>query len=361
MEIKKTILFDEHVNHGGKIVEFGGFYMPIQYTDITSEHLSVRNECGLFDVSHMGEIIVKGSDATKYLEKLVTSNMEKAPVKKMTYGLLLYENGGVVDDLMVYKYSNDYYLLVVNASNTDKDYEWLISHKGDCNVEVVNASNDFGQLALQGPKSKECLQTMTDYDLENLKLFEFDEFEILGEKCIVSRSGYTGEDGFEIYSNNEAIIKLFKVLADDKKVALCGLGCRDTLRFEAAMPLYGHEISQDITPVEAGLNYALDLSKDFIGSSVLKKQKEEGVSKKLVGIELLERGIARGDYKLFSDGKEIGVITTGYMIPNTTKSYALGFVDASKKQGDIIEVQIRKNYVKAKIRNKKFLDKKYVK
>lgn len=361
MEIKKTILFDEHVNHGGKIVEFGGFYMPIQYTDITSEHLSVRNECGLFDVSHMGEIVVKGPDATKYLEKLITSNMEKAPVMKMTYGLLLYENGGVVDDLMVYKYSNDYYLLVVNASNTDKDYDWLVSHKDNENVEIINKSNDFGQLALQGPKAKEMLQTMTDYELDSLKLFEFAEFEILCEKCIVSRSGYTGEDGFEIYSDNDAIIKLFKVLADERQVALCGLGCRDTLRFEAAMPLYGHEISQDITPVEAGLNYALDLSKDFIGSDVLKKQKEEGVSKKLVGIELLERGIARGDYKLFADGKEIGVITTGYMIPNTTKCYALGFVTADKKIGDIIEVQIRKNLVKAKIRNKKFLDKKYVK
>ena len=361
MEIKKTILFDEHVNHGGKIVEFGGFYMPIQYTDINNEHLKVRNECGLFDVSHMGEIIVKGKDATKFLEKLVTSNMENAPVNKMTYGLLLYENGGVVDDLMVYKYSNEYYLLVVNASNTDKDYEWLLSHKENEEVEISNVSNEFGQLALQGPLAKDVLSTMTDFDLGSLKLFEFAEFDILNEKCIVSRSGYTGEDGFEIYSNNDAIIKLFKVLADEKNICLCGLGCRDTLRFEAAMPLYGHEISQDITPVEAGLNYALDLSKDFIGADVLRKQKEEGVNRKLVGIELIERGIARGDYKLFSEGKEIGIITTGYMIPNTSNCYALGFVTPDKKIGDIIEVQIRKNMVKAKIRNKKFLNKKYVK
>ncbi len=365
---KKTILYDRHLAHQGKMVEFGGFIMPIEYHDhevngITPEHLAVRHDVGLFDVSHMGEIFVEGPDTIKFLDYLITSNIKDAPAIKMTYGLLCYPDGGVVDDLMVYKFKNDYVLLVVNASNCDKDYAWLLEHTGGFNVKVINKSDEIGQLALQGPRSKEVLQKYTNYNLDYLKLFEFDIFDVNGSEMTVSRSGYTGEDGFEIYGAPKAIIELFDKLVDGDKVRLCGLGCRDTLRFEAAMPLYGDEISKDIKPVEACLNYALCLDKDFIGRDALVKYKEN-LPRKLVGIELIDRGIARGGYELcdLSTNEVIGYITTGYLLPEHDKALALGFVKIDYAEiGTEIGIKIRHNVIRAIVRDRKFMNKKYVK
>lgn len=361
--VKKTILFAEHEKHGGKIVEFGGFLMPIEYIGISEEHRAVREKCGLFDVSHMGEIAITGKDTLEFINYLITNDIVNAPPMKMTYGLLLYPHGGVVDDLMVYKYNDEYCLLVVNASNTDKDYAWITSHQGKYDVKIVNKSPEFSQLALQGPEAIKVLQELTTYPLESLKTFDFAEFLVLGNKFIVSRSGYTGEDGFEIYGKDADILGLFKVLVEEKQVQLCGLGCRDTLRFEAAMPLYGHEIGPEIDPISAGLNYAIKLDKaDFIGREALVKIKESGPKQKLVGLELLERGIARSGYEVVFNEQKIGEVTTGYMIPNTASSYALAFVNSeNSKIGTEVFIRVRKNLVKAQIRNKKFLNKKYIK
>ena len=359
---KKTCLYNNHLKHNGKIVEFGGFLMPLEYSGISEEHYAVRNDAGLFDCSHMGEFKVSGIDTQKFLNYLLTSNVKDVANNHMIYGLMLYENGTVVDDLMVYKVNDNECMLVVNASNIDKDFDYIKKHMDGLNVEVKNLSSDCGELALQGPKAKDYLATLTSYDLDSLKFFDFTCIEINGAKYNVSRSGYTGSDGFEIYGANKDIVDLFEDLLE-AGVTPCGLGCRDTLRFEAAMPLYGHEISDKITPLEAGLNYAIDFEKEkFIGKDALLKQKEAGIKRKLVGLELKERGIARGDYKLFSGGKEIGYITTGYMIPGTQKCYALGFVDVDySKMGTEIDVQIRNRMVRMVVRNKKFLKKEYVK
>ena len=359
---QKTCLYDNHVRHGGKIVEFGGFLMPIEYTGITNEHHAVRNNAGVFDCSHMGEIKVSGPDTLDFLNFLLTSNVKGTANNHMIYGLLLYENGTVVDDMMVYKVSDNECMLVVNASNTAKDFEYIKKHIAKFNVSVENLSAKCGELALQGPKAIDYLRKMTSFDLDSLKFFDFAYIEIDDMMFNISRSGYTGSDGFEIYGKNQDIITLFEDFAS-AGVTLCGLGCRDTLRFEAAMPLYGHEISDELTPIEAGLNYAIDFEKgDFLGRDALLKQKENGLKKKLVGIELLERGIARGGYKLYKNNNEIGYITTGYMIPETNNAYALGYVDTNySKIGEEIDVQIRNHLVRARVRNKKFLKKDYVK
>ena len=365
---KKTILYEKHLENNAKMVEFGGFIMPIEYHDhdvngITPEHLAVRHDVGLFDVSHMGEIYVEGPDTMKFLDYLITSNIKDAPCMKMTYGLLCYPDGGVVDDLMVYKFRNDYVLLVVNASNCEKDYNWLLDHKDGFHVKIKNESDKIGQLALQGPRSKEILQKYTSYNLDNLKLFEFDKFEVDGSMMIVSRSGYTGEDGFEIYGEPVAIVNLFDKFVKINNVRLCGLGCRDTLRFEAAMPLYGDEISKDIKPVEACLNYALCFDKDFIGRDALIEYKKN-MPRKLVGIELVDRGIARGGYELcdLKTGENIGYITTGYLLPEHDKALALGFVKIEYSEiGTEIGIKIRHNVIKAVVRDRKFMNKKYVK
>lgn len=359
--MKKTVLYDEHLKHGAKIVEFGGFLMPIEYTNISLEHQAVRMRSGLFDVSHMGEIEIIGKDATAFVNYLVTNDVSKVKNNKMIYAFLLYEHGGIVDDLMIYKYNDERYLLVVNAGNKSKDYDWILYHKGDYDVEVNDLSDEISLLALQGPLSEEVLQKLTNFDLSKLKLFDFSEFEVLGKECLVSRSGYTGEDGFEIYSSNDNILELFRELVTWPEVSLCGLGARDTLRFEAAMPLYGNEIGEDINPLEAGLGFAVKFTKDFIGKEALLEVKEKGVERKIVGIELLERGIARSGYEVYYNNKNIGYITTGYMIPNTNKTLAFALIDANYAKLDTeVHIQIRKHRVLAKVRDKNFLEKKYI-
>lgn len=365
---KKTALYDEHIKRGGKIVEFGGYLLPVEYTGIANEHFAVRENVGAFDVSHMGEIFVTGKDSSNFLNYLLTCNCAKQDNYRMQYGLALYDNGTIVDDLMIYKYNNEKYLIVANASNTDKDYQWFIDcldnynkdNKFDINVD--NKSDIYGQIALQGPNAYKILNQLSENDFSEMKMYDFLETKLNDSNMIVSRSGYTGGDGFEIYGPNQDIVNLFCLLNDKYNVTLCGLGCRDTLRFEGALPLYGHEISDEINPIMAGLNFACDYSKDFIGKDSLLEYKLSQ-TKKVVGIELLDKGIARNGYEILNENEEvIGFVTTGYMLPGQTNSLAMALIDIKySKLKTEVYVRIRKKLAKAVVRDKKFMDKKYAK
>ncbi|NLZ92121.1 MAG: glycine cleavage system aminomethyltransferase GcvT [Clostridiales bacterium] len=365
--LKKTSLFPSYKKYGAKLVDYAGWAMPVEFSGLTREHEAVRTAAGLFDVSHMGEIEVKGKDAAEYLQYLLTNNIGTMHDNQIIYAFMCYENGGVVDDLLVYKYSADHYLLVVNAANMEKDYQWMLDHKGDYQVEIENLSDQVSELALQGPRAEAVLQKLTDTDLSEIPAFYLKrDVKIAGANCLVSRTGYTGEDGFEIYlSHEDAPMVWEKILETGKEdgVVPVGLGARDTLRFEAALPLYGNEISQDISPLEAGLGYFVKFDKgDFIGREALLKQKQEGPARKLVGFEMIERGIPRHGYSVLSKGKEIGFVTTGYYSPTLGKN--IGFALVQKEYanlGDIIEIQIRKKTATAKIVDKRFYAKNYKK
>lgn len=356
--VKKTCLYDKHVAYGGKIVEFGGFYLPIEYTSLSEEHNAVRTDAGVFDVSHMGEIFVTGKDTVKYLEYLLTSNITNIKNYRMQYALSLYDDGNVVDDLMVYKFNDQKVLLCVNASNCEKDYEYFLSKQDGFDVQITNKSSEYGQLALQGVNASSYLSKLTDENVSEMKFYDFTICKINGDEMIVSRSGYTGGDGYEIYGKNEDIVKLFDRLKE-MNVTLCGLGCRDTLRFEGALPLYGHEISDKINPVMAGLNFALDFTKDFIGKDALLKYKENP-TKKLVALEL-NKGIARSEYPILNlNEEEIGYVTTGYLIPGHSSSKALALIDINYSTvGTKLLVKIRKKNFECTVCSKKFMEKIY--
>lgn len=357
--MKKTSLYENHLALGATMVEFAGFSMPLQYSSIKAEHIATRTSAGLFDVSHMGEISVRGKDATALLSRVVTSDVMSLKPFKMTYGLFLNEQGGIIDDLMVYKFSNDEYMLVVNASNVEKDLNWLIEQKNHMDVQITDLSNFYSLIALQGPKAEEVLNRFVHFSLSDMNPLHVRNIDMVGAEYIVSRSGYTGEDGFEIYGSHADIRTLFSKLIEEEEVQPCGLGARDTLRFEAAMPLYGHELREDITPLEAQLTFALDFSKDFIGSDALKKQKEAGLKRKLVGLELVSMGVIRSDYPVVKGDKEVGFVTTGYLIPGTTKSYAMAYVEIEYAVNKTeLGVRVRNQVVDVVVRNRKFYDKK---
>ncbi len=366
-EVKKTPLYEKHVAANGKMIDFAGWMMPVEYSGILSEHNAVRNDAGIFDVSHMGEVDVKGKGAEDFVQNLFTNNVKTMNDNQVLYGMMCYPHGGVVDDLLVYKYNNDHFLLVINASNIEKDYNWMLENKGSFDVELVNISDNLGEVAVQGPKAQKILQTLTTKNLDDIKFFYFDEnVEIAGIKCLVSRTGYTGEDGFEVYTTPENIGKIWDaVLEAGKSEGLLptGLGCRDTLRFEAALPLYGNELSAEITPLEASLGFFVKLDNDdFIGKEALVKQKADGLKRKTVGFELLGKGIPRHGYPIVKDGKEIGVVTTGYMAPTVGKTVGLALLEAEGIEvGTEIQVMIRNKAVDAVVTTKKFLDKKYKK
>ena len=351
--LKRTPLFDEYAKYGGKTIDFGGWELPVQFSSIKEEHDAVRNRAGLFDVSHMGEIFVEGPDALVYLQKMLTNDISKIAIGGAQYNALCYETGGVVDDLLTYRLEDNRYLLCVNAANIEKDFEWLQQHaEGD--VTLTNASNNYAQIALQGPLSQEVLQTLTDTDLTTIKYFKFqDQVTIGGHRVLVSRSGYTGEDGFEIYGSPEAIKDLWNKILEagkDKGVVPAGLGARDTLRFEACLPLYGQELSKDITPLEAGIGFAVKLAKDpqFIGQQALIEQKEKGLPRKSVGIEMIDKGIPRHGYKVFKEGQEIGEVTTGTQSPMTKRNIGLALIDEKFSEiGIELEVEIRSKRAKA--------------
>lgn len=362
---KKTPLYEEHLKAGGKVVDYAGWYLPVEYKGLVQEHEAVRNNVGMFDVSHMGEISVKGDSARKFVDYLTTNNIETLENGKVIYGFMCYEDGGVVDDLLVYKASETDLYLVVNASNTEKDFAWIQEQAKAFDVSVSNLSEETGEVAVQGPFAEKTVQKLTKYDLSSIPFFAFvRDVEIAGVNCMISRTGYTGEDGFEIYASREGIRKVWDaVLAAGEEFGImpCGLGCRDTLRFEAALPLYGHEISQEINPLEAGFKFFVALNKesDFIGKDALVKQDADGIQRKLIGLELLERGIAREGTKVFKNGVEIGYLTTGYMSPTLKKSIANALLKTEEAYIDNeVEVQVRNRMIKAKLISKRFLAKK---
>jgi len=355
-ELKQTPLFPLYEEHGAKTIDFGGWDLPVQFSSIKEEHEAVRTKAGLFDVSHMGEIEVKGKDSLAFLQKVMTNDLATIHNGDALYTAMCYENGGTVDDLIVYKKTDDDYLLVVNAANTEKDFEWLLKHiSGD--VYVKNASAEIAQLALQGPLAEEILQKLTDFELQTIPYFKFKEdVELNGVKTIISRTGYTGENGFEIYCNAADAQSLWKLILQagaEHGVKPIGLGARDTLRFEARLPLYGQELAADISPLEAGIGFAVKLDKeaDFIGKDALKKQKEEGLSRKIVGIEMIERGIPRHGYKVYSDNEEIGFITSGTQSPSLNKSIGLALLTSKYTSiGTEVSVEVRPNkFAKAKV------------
>jgi len=363
----RTPLYETHKNLGAKMIDFGGWEMPVQYTSIIEEHLNTREKAGLFDVSHMGEITVKGSSAKEILNKLITNDLNLLPAKKIAYSFLTNEKGGVVDDLLVYKINDDEFFLVVNASNTEKDYQWLKEKitESPGEIEIINCSKDYGQLAVQGPCAQPVLQKLTGFDLDKINFFTFNNIQICGREVIVSRTGYTGEDGFEIYcqqSDTEELWNNILLAGENEGIKPVGLGARDTLRFESALPLYGHELSDDITPIEAGLKFFVNLTKDdFLGKDILEKQAGEGVQKKLTGIELIDRGIPRDGYRVEKDGRDIGYITSGTYSPTFKKGLAMAMLSAEYIQPGIeleVDVVIRDKKIRAKTVKLPFYSKK---
>jgi aminomethyltransferase len=365
--LKITPLYNAYKKYGGKIVEFAGWAMPIQYEGIISEHHAVRNAAGLFDVSHMGEVEIRGIDAAEFVQNLVTNDVSVLKNNQILYTLMCYENGGIVDDLLVYKFSDEHFYLVINACNIDKDFLWMFESSDVYDVEITNSSWNVAQVAIQGPKAQEILQKITDIDLNNIKFFNFKSDVLIdGIKCIISRTGYTGEDGFEIYTQIDKIEKLWhKLLKIGKEEGIkpAGLGCRDTLRFEACLTLYGNEISKDITPLEAGLSSFVKLQKqNFIGKEALLSQQKKGIIRKLVGFEMKERGIARHGYEVAVLGEKIGFVTTGYFSPTLKKNIGLALIDIKYcKLGAEIEIVIRGKSLKAEVINKNFYKNNYKK
>lgn len=350
-DLKKTPIFPLYEKYGAKTIDFGGWDLPVQFSGIKAEHEAVRTDAGLFDVSHMGEVAVQGPESLAFLQKVLSNDISKLKIGKAQYNIMCYETGGVVDDLVIYMRADDDYLLVVNASNTEKDFEWLEKHASE-GVNVQNVSADYGQLALQGPNAEAILATLTDADLASLTFFGFvDNVEVAGVTALISRSGYTGEDGFEIYTKASDTPQVWEAILE-KGVLPIGLGARDTLRFEANLALYGQELTQDISPLEAGVGFAVKLQKeaDFIGKQALLAQKEAGLSRKSVGIELIDRGIPRHDYKVFAGDKEIGIVTSGTQSPTLGKNLGLALIDIDYTALDTeVEVEVRNKKLKAKV------------
>jgi len=356
-KLKITPLHQNHIDMGAKMVDFAGFHMPISYTNIKEEHQSVREDVGMFDVSHMGEILVQGKDAEAYIDYVFTNEVKSLENGQIHYGMLLYPNGTVVDDLLVYKINSNKYFLVVNASNIEKDFNHLKSYINDYQVEVMNISDQYAEIAVQGPNAQRTMYELLHVDLHSLKFFHFDHYDYLEHQVMISRTGYTGEDGFEIYGEANVIINIWNILRE-KGVTPCGLGARDTLRFEASLPLYGHEISDEITPVEAGLKYFVKLKSDsdFLGKDALIDQMENHLNRRIVGLELEQKAIPREGYKVFKDDQEIGYITTGYLSITSKKPIALAMINRPHtKKGTNVFVQIRNKMIPGFVRDKKFL------
>ena len=358
MENKRTCLYDKHVALGALISPFGGFDMPIQYSNIIDEHQAVRQHCGVFDVSHMGEVLVTGKDAERYVNHIFTNDVRGIPHGKILYGMMCYEDGGVVDDLLVYKVADDRFFLVINASNIDKDWAWIQQQADGFEVTLEHQSDQYGELAIQGPEAEQVMEQILGIACKELAFYTF---KTIGD-VIVSRTGYTGEDGFEVYASADNINEYWDKLMV-AGIKPCGLGCRDTLRFEVGLPLYGDELSEAITPIMAGLGIFVKLDKEeFIGKEALAKQKAEGAPKKLVGIELHDKAIPRHGYSVLKDGNVIGEVTTGYHTISTDKSVCMALIDSQYAALDTpVEIQIRKKTFPGTVCKKRFYDKHYKK
>ncbi len=362
--IKLTCLHDRHVAAGAQMSPFAGYDMPIQYSGIIEEHNAVRNACGVFDVSHMGEVNISGRDAEKFVNHIFTNDVTGAPAGKVFYGMMLHPAGGVVDDLLVYKRGDDNFFLVINASNIDKDVDWINKCAEGYEVEINNLSEQLGELAIQGPESEQVMKEVLGINCDDLEFYTFKEILLDGVHVLVSRTGYTGEDGFELYAPVEAIPGYWDALMESGRVVPCGLGCRDTLRFEVGLPLYGDELADDITPVEAGLSMFCKLDKpEFIGREAIARQKEEGPARKLVGLLLEGRAIARHGYDVLDqEGNLIGKVTTGYQGISVDGSIAAALIDSRYAAKDTkVMVQIRRKTFPATVTAKKFYKKSYKK
>src|SRR5215469_14687122 len=330
--LKRTPLYEQHLALGARLVEFGGWEMPVQYSSILEEHRAVRTRAGLFDVSHMGEFKVEGKDALAFLQYLVPNDVGRLAIYQALYTQLCLPSGGTIDDLIIYHLAENHYMLVVNAANIDKDFAWVEKQAKNFDVQAINQSDATALLALQGPEAQAILQPLTGEDLSAIRYYHYAPGMVDGINCIISRTGYTGEDGFELYCASVNVIKLWQdLLASGKKHGLlpAGLGARDTLRLEAGYCLYGHELDETTNPLEAGLGWTVKLNKeDFIGHDALAKIKEQGLKRKLVGIEMVERGVCRGGYAIYADGQQIGALTSGTPSPTLNKNIGMGYVEA---------------------------------
>ena len=358
--MKKTALTSTHIDLGAKMVEFAGYYMPLQYEGLGIEHETVRNAVGVFDVSHMGEFLLSGPNALELIQKVSSNDATKLTIGKAQYSCLPNDKGGIVDDLIIYRIKEEQYLLVVNASNMEKDWDWISKHN-IMGVDMKDLSMNYSLLAIQGPKAVEAMQSLTSVDLAEIAFYNFEVADFAGiEHVIISATGYTGSGGFEIYCKNSEAKQIWDKVFEagaDFGIKPIGLAARDTLRLEKGYCLYGNDINDTTSPLEAGLGWVTKFTKDFINSDNLKAQKEAGITKKLVGFEMIERGIPRQDYPIVdADGNEIGIVTSGTMSPSLNKGIGMGYVpkELSKPDSEIY-VQVRKKQIKAKVVKMPFL------
>ncbi len=353
--MKNTALTNKHIGLGGKMVEFAGYNMPLQYSNLLMEHENVRTKVGMFDVSHMGEFLVEGKGALELLQFVTSNDVSKLTPGKVQYSCLPNEEGGIVDDLLVYMMDNDKYMLVVNASNIEKDWNWISKWNEKFGAELKNASEFMSLLAIQGPLAIKVLQKLTSTDLSVIPYYNFAIGSFAGlEGVILSNTGYTGAGGFEIYMKNEDAEKIWDAIMDAGKefgILPIGLGARDTLRLEMAFCLYGNDINDTTSPIAAGLGWITKFSKDFINKADLLKQKEEGTSRKLVGFEMVDKGIPRHDYLIKdAQGKEIGLVTSGTQSPSLSKAIGMGYVDVEVlKSASPIYIEVRGKLLEAKV------------
>jgi len=355
--VKQTPLYECHVKYGGRVIDFGGWALPVQYAGIIEEHSGVRSRAGLFDVSHMGEVTVKGKDALAFLQKLVSNDISTVKPGQVRYAHMLYPGGGCVDDLLVYRLgeSEEDYMLVINAANTQKDYDWMRDVAQGFDFELANISDDTAELALQGPLAEAILSRLTDADLGTIKYYWCrPDVKVAGRTCLLSRTGYTGEDGFEIFCRPDDAVDLWEAIMEAGRtdgLQPVGLGARDSLRFEASMPLYGQELDAETSPLEAGLGRYVKLDKgDFIGKDALVQRKQEGLKKQLCGLEMIDRGIARTHYPVYNGDAEVGCVTSGMYSPTREKNLAMAYLPPELTEpGTTVEVGVRRRRIKARV------------
>ncbi len=350
---RRTPLYEEHRRAGAKLVDFAGWEMPVQYSSLMAEHRAVRSTAGVFDVSHMGEIRVRGEGAEAFLQSTTPNDVSKLTPGRIHYSGLLTREGTYVDDLLVYRLGDEEFLLVVNAANRATDLAW-IEDRAPADVEVTDVSDDYGLIALQGPRALQILAQLTDLELDTIRYYRFAMGEVDGHSAIVSRTGYTGEDGFELYlppDGTPAVWRRLLEAGEPHGLVPAGLGARDTLRLEAAMALYGHEIDRQTTPLEAGLEWVVKLNKgDFLGREALVEQRERGVEKRLVGIEMTGRGIARQGYVVWSGDRSVGEVTSGSFSPTLHKAIGMAYLPPEMAEsGTRLEIEIRRNRVTAEV------------
>ncbi len=360
---KKTHLYDEHLKLGAKIVEFAGWEMPVQYSGIIDEHNTVRNHAGLFDVSHMGEFFVSGNDALKLLQKLVPQDISKLTDFKAIYCQLPNKNGGLIDDLIIYKLENEKYLVIVNASGIEKDFEWFKSNADGLDVELENKSDEYSLLALQGPDARKIIEKMGIKEQDQPKFFHIKRAKLDGVEIFLARTGYTGEDGFEVLMKNEYATKLWNsILKNGAEFGIkpIGLGARDTLRLEAALPLYGNDLNEETTPVESGLSWFIpkDKEADYNGKTKIIEQLKNGVTKHLIGFKMTDRAIPRHEYELYIHGQKAGIVTSGGFAPTLNENIGLGYIEKELPIGSDIQVMIRNKLYNAKVVKTPFVEKK---